>query len=56
MQVFVRQQLMQGGAGAAAAAAAITAARGAPKVALGAYVAPPAATSEAEGHTGDYCG
>ena len=44
--------------GAAAAAAAITAAvaKGAQELALGADVAPPAATSEAEGHADGCCG
>ena len=40
-----------GGAAAAASTAAV--ARGAPAVAFGAHVAPPAARSEAEGHVDD---
>ena len=39
-----------------AAAVADAVARGALEVALGADVAPPAATSDAEGHADDYCG
>ena len=39
-----------------AAAAAAAVARGMLEVALGADVAPPAATSDAEDHADDYCG
>ena len=43
-------------AGGSAAAAAAAVARGASEVALGADVALPAATSDAEDHADDYCG
>ena len=43
-------------AGGSAAAAAAAVAKGALEVALGADVAPPAATSDAEDHADDYCG
>ena len=44
------------GAGGSAAAAAAAVARGASEAALGAGVALPAATSDAEDHADDYCG